>query len=370
MQPARTLERRDKRPDAATAIRPIRVMIVDDSLVVRTVLSKILRQTPGLEEVAAAGSAEAGLALLDKVSVDIILLDLEMPGIGGLAALPQLLARAGGAKIIVVSSLTREGAQASVEALSMGAADTVGKPTSGQFTADYRHDLAERIIAIGASRATVFAAPPPISEAAAPRASLADGPIRPVSALAIGASTGGIHAICKLLGQLPRDFLAPILVTQHLPAAFGELFARQLAVASGRPATIAQSGMRLVPGEIFVAPGDGHMLVERQQEELVIRIAHFRADSGCCPSIDPMLGSLATALPAGALAIILSGMGRDGLSGARAHVAAGGRLLAQDPHSASVWGMPGAVVEAGLTDAVLPPQDMARWLGDHCSIAR
>lgn len=369
VQPARSLARRDRRPEAAAATTPIRVMIVDDSLVVRTVLSKVLQQSPELVEAAAAGSAEAALARLSEVPVDIILLDLEMPGMGGLAALPQLLARAGGAKIIVVSSLTREGAQASVQALSMGAADTIGKPTSGQFTADYRRDLAARIIAIGARRSTAPVAPPPVSLVAASRPPLTDGPARPVAALAIGASTGGIHAICTLLGQLPRDFCAPILVTQHLPAAFSELFARQLALASGRPAAIAQSGMPLVPGTIFVAPGDGHMLVERQQEELVIRIAQFRADSGCCPSVDPMLGSLASALPGGALAIILSGMGRDGLAGASAHVAAGGMLLAQDPHSASVWGMPGAVVEAGLAAAVLPPQDMARWLAEHQRIA-
>ena len=338
--------------------RAVRVMVVDDSLVARTLLSRIIEGEPDFEIVAKATTGEMAIARLSEISADVILLDLEMPGIGGIGALPRLLELARGAKVLVVSSLTEEGAEATLAALSMGAADTLLKPRSGEFDAGYARTLVGKIRAL-APRGERHGLPAETRKAARPpRVSLAGEP----QAVAIGASTGGIHALCLLLGALPARFAVPILVVQHLPESFMTTLARQLALASGRPAKVAGGDTPLTPGEILVAPGNGHMIVRRAAGRLVTGIAHFAAPSGCMPSVDPLFETLADASGGRAIGVVLSGMGRDGVIGAARLVAAGGTLFAQDAATAAVWGMPRAVAEAGLATAVLPPAAIAARL--------
>jgi two-component system chemotaxis response regulator CheB len=328
-------------------------MIVDDSLVARTVLSRIIEAESDCEIVAKATTGEMAIARLSETRADVVLLDLEMPGMGGIGALPRILELASGAQVLVVSSLTAEGAEHTLKALSMGAADTLLKPRAGEFDAIYARALLAKI------RALAGPAPGPFSRASAMPP--APRPLRQVEpqALAIGASTGGIHALCQLLRALPRGFDQPILVVQHLPESFMETLARQLATAANRPAIVAGAGTRVEAGRIHVAPGDGHMIVRREGTALVTGVAHHAVPSGCTPSVDPLFESLADAARGCAIGVVLSGMGRDGVVGAARLAAAGGTIFAQDAATSAVWGMPRAIAEAGLATAVLPPDQIA-----------
>lgn len=345
------------REPAGSRGRTIRVMIVDDSLVARTVLSRIVEAEPDCEIVAKATTGEMAIARLSETPADVILLDLEMPGMGGIKALPRILELAKGGQVLVVSSLTEQGAQHTLAALSMGAADTLLKPRAGQFGEAYGRALIAKIRALaGPSLARVGTRLVPSSPT--PRGVSREAPL----ALAIGASTGGIHALCLLLCALPRTFDLPILVVQHLPESFMETLARQLAAASGRPAVVASAGMAIEPGRIHVAPGQGHLTVRREGSRLLAGLAHHAVPSGCMPSVDPLFESLAEATAGRALGVVLSGMGRDGVIGAARLVEAGGTLFAQDAASSAVWGMPRAVTEAGLASAVLAPDQIAARL--------
>ncbi|WP_417592857.1 chemotaxis-specific protein-glutamate methyltransferase CheB [Parasphingorhabdus sp.] len=334
----------------------IRVMIVDDSLIARTVLHKMIEQTGDLVLSAMANCAEEAIEKLSQVEVDVILLDLEMPGMGGLAALPEILARAGGARVIVISSLTTTGAEATVAALSMGAADTILKPRPSEFTADYRSELAARVRAIGISSSEINRPGAVRSDEVRAKVNRMSKPAR---AIAIGASTGGIHSMNQMLTDLPKYIDQPIFISQHLPSSFIPVFARQIEIASSRTARIAKDGMPVTAGEILIAPGDGHLIVELKQGKPVVRIARYQVPNGCCPSVDPMLESLAKCFEGAVLGIILSGMGRDGVLGARCVVDAGGTILVQNRETSSVWGMPRAVAEAGLASAMLSPEELA-----------
>jgi two-component system chemotaxis response regulator CheB len=187
--------------------------------------------------------------------------------------------------------------------------------------------------------------------------------------LAIGASTGGVHALAGLFGTLPKALGIPIFVTQHLPSAFMPYFARQLGAVSGRETLLAAEGMRAEPDRILIAPGDAHMAFKSQAGCLIVRLDLTRAASGCMPSVDPMFASLAQEVGDRALGVVLTGMGRDGAQGAARIVAAGGAILAQDEASSAVWGMPRAVAEAGLASAVLPPDEIGTLIGTSLGLA-
>lgn len=341
------------------------MMIVDDSLIVRAVLSRIIDEADGFEIAAKASSAELAIANLAAISVDVILLDLEMPGMGGLDALPTILSAARGARVLVVSSLTEEGAEHTIAALRMGAADTMQKPRSGGFDQAYRSALLDRIRALAPARRMPAIAPQRgdlqpagvTGPAGYPRVHKSSS--KSPQVIAIGASTGGIHALCILMRHLPPQLDLPILVTQHLPDGFIPVLARQLAAAGGRKAIVAGARTPIEPGYIHIAPGDGHMMIRESGGQLITEIGHFPVTSGCRPSVDPMFETLAQATGGHALGIVLSGMGRDGVEGAAKLVQAGGTIIAQDEPSSAVWGMPRAVVEAGLTSAVLAPAEIA-----------
>lgn len=345
------------------AAEPVRLMVVDDSLTARTILSRLVDREDDITVVATASSAERALHELERKEIDVILLDLEMPGMGGLEALPRLLKMREGTQILVVSSLTDNGAEATLSALSMGAADTMLKPRPGDFGEEYRNTLLGKIRAVGRSNAGAE------DVAASPRQTLRAASRKEPELIAIGASTGGIHALCLLLRELPSHFTLPIVVTQHLPFSFMQVFARQLELASGRAAILAEEGTEIAAGSIVVAPGDGHLLVRRKGGRLVASLSHLPAASGCLPSVDPMFASIAQNLEGHALGIVLSGMGRDGSEGARELVAAGARILVQDEASSAVWGMPGAIAGAGLAAEMLAPQDLARSILRHAGAA-
>lgn len=340
----------------AGARAAIRVLIVDDSLTVRTIFKRMVESDPAMVLVDSVGSAERAIARLLAEPADVVLLDLEMPGMGGLDALPAILATPGAPQVLVVSSLTVDGAEHTLSALQMGAADTLLKPRPGGFTEDYRTQLLGKIRALGVrghgAADAVRAAEPSFAR---------PGPARLTTrpeAIAIGASTGGIHALGLMLRRLTAECDVPICITQHLPSSFIPVFARQVEAACQRPADIAEDGLELRPGRIVIAPGHGHMLVRRLGQRLTVRIGGQPAASGCLPSVDPMLASLAEACEGRVLGVILSGMGRDGVLGAAALVEAGGTIFAQDAISSAVWGMPGAVARAGLASLIAPPEQL------------
>jgi two-component system chemotaxis response regulator CheB len=332
---------------------PIRLMIVDDSIVARTIVSRMLEDADTFEIVAAVADGQQALDVARRELLDIILLDLEMPGISGLTLLPMLLEASRGARVMIVSSAASEGAAATVEALALGAADALQKPGAGQVHGGFAKTLIDRIIRIGPVRRGCAAkmTPPPGRAASIESA---------IDCLAIGASTGGIHALTVFFKELPLSFTPPILVTQHLPASFMPYFADQLHDISGRPTTVARDGERLVAGTIYVAPGDGHINLIRLPASVHIRIERTQAVTRCMPSVDPMFEGLANVYGKRGLAVVLSGMGRDGTIGAHKVVEAGGEVIAQDAASSVVWGMPGSVAEAGLASLILPPNQLAR----------
>ncbi len=337
-------------------------MIVDDSVIARAVLSRIVESDDAFELAAAAGTAEDAIDALRAVQVDIVLLDLEMPGAGGLKMIPDILAAAGGARVMIVSSLADEGKEQTVAALALGATDAMPKPGTGRFNGKFAEVLLAKLKSIGFAET-----PKPLPE---PIKLQGYGPLRampadPMGVLAIGASTGGIHAISALFQSLPPKIGVPILVTQHLPQPFMPVFARQLGIAARRETVVGENGMELRPDRIILAPGDAHLSVETYGGAHVVRLLKDRVESGCLPSVDPMFASIGAEFGSTAVGVILTGMGRDGTAGAKRLVACGGSVLAQDEASCAVWGMPRAVVEAGLACAVMPPDKIARRIASR-----
>ena len=337
--------------------RPIRVAIVDDSLTVRTVFSRIIGSASDCTIVAEGRSGEEAVAIARETPCDVMLMDLEMPGIGGLAALPDILSSPTPPKVLVISSLTQDGAIATVTALAMGAADTLAKPSPGAFGDAYAATLLARVRALAGHDTP---APP------APRTRSCGR--KDARIIAIAGSTGGIHALTQFLRHLPTRVDQPILIAQHLPDSFVPVFARQIATASGRDTRIAQRDMVLARGSITVAPGNAHLLLDREGADWIAELDSTPAKSGCWPSADPLFESVAETTDGEACAVVLSGMGRDGLEGARVLHEAGGTILAQDAETASVWGMPRAVVEAGLAADVLPPEKLAHAVGQFAKL--
>ncbi len=345
----------------------IRLMVVDDSMVARAVLTRMLEADGGFEIVAVAGTAEDCIDALAQIRVDIILLDLEMPGAGGLKSIPGILAAAHGAKVMIVSSLAEEGAEETVAALALGAADTLPKPGTGRFNGRFSEVLMAKLRALGRAE-TQEPLPPSASPRSGPIAPMRAMATDPLRLVAIGASTGGIHALSSFFQALPAKIHVPILVTQHLPAPFMTVFARQLSNAAGREAIVAEDGLRLLPDRIVIAPGDAHLTVDIHGGKLVSRLQRTRSASGCLPSVDPMLATAAAMVGAEALGVVLTGMGRDGLEGAMALIGAGGSVIAQDQASSAVWGMPRAVAEAGLACAILPPAKIAHRVAARAGV--
>lgn len=354
-QPRQTAEA--ERP----AARATRVMLVDDSLVVRSILERIVDQHPGLTVCASVASAQDALAYLATEPVDVVVLDIEMPGMNGMDALPHILSSAAKARVLILSSNCVEGGPAAIEALALGASDTLAKPGRGSFSGQFADVLIERLLTLGDQ-------PPfPAAISAAPRRFVAPPPVaavgdKAIECIAVAASTGGIPAFTNFLAHLSPDISAPILLTQHLPDAFMEFYARQIAMMTSRKVCVATAAMRVEPDHIYLAPGDAHLVVAGNGRRTEIILDRRPVDNGCCPSADPMLDSVADVYGAGGVAVILSGMGRDGANGAERLRNAGGTIFAQAPESCVIWGMPGAVAKAGIASATLNPDAIALML--------
>lgn len=369
-----------KSPNPAAGA-PVKVMVVDDSMVIRGLLTRTLESDPAIKVVASAGNGKAALDLLAKTDIDVVVLDIEMPVMDGMTALPQMIAAKPYLQVIMASTLTLKGASISMKALSMGAADYVPKPTSTSEingAADFKTDLVAKVKNWGivarrrrgpGSPAVGAGAPAPATAAPAPRKLYGQAAVtlRPAGTmkpdcLVIGSSTGGPQALFKVFQMLGPVSHLPVFVTQHMPATFTTILAEHLATASGMPAAEAKDGEPVVNGRIYVAPGDFHMTIMVEGGRKVMRINKNPPENFCRPAVDPMLRSITKAYGNKARFCMLTGMGQDGLKGAQELTAGGGTVIAQDEATSVVWGMPGAVATHGLCSAVLPLSDIGPYI--------
>ncbi len=341
---------------------PVRVMLCDDSTTVRAALARVLEADPGIKVVSRVGDGKQAVAafaaLPSAARPQVVLLDLEMPVMDGMTALPLLLRQEPRPAVIVASALTKKGASATMAALRAGAADYIPKPgatTGGLADPAFQAELLAKVkgwARVGPS--------PPMARPAVPLRAPPLSAARGLRAIGIGCSTGGPQALTALLRGLGRPLPVPIVAVQHMPAGFTAMLAEHLDRLGGPGCAEARDGEALRPGRLYLAPGDRHLLVEGKADGgLVARLSDAPPENFCRPAVDPMLRSLSAACGGAVLAVILTGMGQDGLLGCRAVAGAGGMVLAQDEASSVVWGMPGAVARAGLAQVLLPPEALA-----------
>ncbi len=345
---------------ASQAARPpgaaIRVMLCDNSVVIRAAIARILQADPAIRVVARAANGREALDQLARSPVDVVVLDIEMPVLDGLATLPLLLRAQPGLRVIMASTLTTRGAEVTMRALQLGAADYVPKPTA--LGAPAGEGFARELL----GKVRGLAERPYAREGGA--CSLRPAPAMAPLLLAVGSSTGGPQALMMLVRALGERVPVPVVITQHMPPTFTTILAEHLGRQGGPPCAEAKDRDVLLPGRIMLAPGDRHMLIERDGASLRARLSSDPPVNYCRPSVDPMLRSAAQTCQGRVLVTMLTGMGHDGLDGTRAVVEAGGTAIAQDAATSVVWGMPGAIAQAGLCHAVLPlPQIAPRVLG-------
>jgi two-component system chemotaxis response regulator CheB len=342
----------------------ISVLVVDDSALVRRLVTGVLDEAEGIRVVGSAANGELALRKVEELRPDLVTLDVEMPVMDGLTALRELRRRHPRLPVIMFSTLTSVGASATLDALAAGASDYVTKPTNGisltASLAEVRDQLVPRVRALAGRR---HLAPRPATQAAPPAARRArTRPASPLQVIAIGSSTGGPEALARVLGALSDAPSVPVVVVQHMPPVFTELLAQRLDRLG--PATVVEAtdGAVLRPGYVYIAPGGRHLEVARRGAVAVTRLHDGAPENYSRPSVDVLFRSVAQVYAGAAVAVVLTGMGHDGRDGARLLSQAGSLVAAQDEASSVVWGMPGAVAEAGLADAVLPITDVAAFL--------
>ena len=363
-------------PPSSTAARRIRVMLVDDAVVVRGLFARWVESEPDLDVVATLRTGREAVDQLGRVDPDVVVLDVDMPDLDGIAALPLLLEKKPDLVVIMASTLTRRNAEISLRALSLGAADYIPKPGSNRevsASTAFRRDLIEKIRQLGqrAKRLRSVAparapksAPsivPQLEEIVAPPSiTLRPMPTTSPRVLLIGSSTGGPQALNLLVAEIGGVIQrAPVLITQHMPPTFTAVLAEHLARVGKCSVHEAMDGEEISAGSVYLAPGGRHMKVSRRDGTAVISLEDGPLVNFCKPAVDPMFASAAEVWGSKVLALVLTGMGADGLAGARKIVAAGGHVFAQDEATSVVWGMPGQVTNAGLCSAVLPLPDIA-----------
>src|SRR5215216_2912535 len=370
-------------PPISTRQEPISVMVVDDSVVIRGMISRWIGAEPDMKVTASLRTGLDAVNQIERIKPDVAVLDIEMPELDGISALPQLLAKKRDLVIIMASTLTRRNAEISFKALSLGAADYIPKPESTrEATAaeTFHHDLIQKIRHLGARarrRAQPAASPsmPAPERAREVSAQPAAAPVaqlqlarQPFSMLAprvllIGSSTGGPQALMTLVAEIgPVIDRFPVLITQHMPPTFTTILAEHLGRASRRPAAEAVDGEIVKPGRIYLAPGGRHMRVVRHGAETVIALDDGPPVNFCKPAVDPLFNSAIDVWQGSIMSVILTGMGSDGMRGGKDIVAAGGSVIAQDEATSVVWGMPGAAANAGICAAVLPLNQIAAKL--------
>jgi two-component system chemotaxis response regulator CheB len=353
-------------------------MVVDDSVVVRKIVTDVLSADPDIEVVGTAVNGKIAVAKLDQLKPDLVTMDIEMPEMNGIEAVRAIRSGQGGPErsrvpIIMFSTLTERGASATLDALSAGANEYVTKPANvgsvGQSMESVREQLIPKIKALtgrpvtpGPARAAAPLPPPP---PVAPRT----GPGKKPAVLVIGSSTGGPEALARVLPQLPATLPVPVLMVQHMPPVFTRQFAQRLDRLSPLRVVEAADGSPLVPGTAHLAPGDHHLVVRSQGRgpaaRLYTGLNQGPPENFCRPAVDPLFRSVVTAYDGAVLSVVLTGMGSDGRNGAAEVRAAGGTVIVQDQATSVVWGMPGAIAQAGLADEILPLDRIAEAITRH-----
>lgn len=346
------------------AARKTRVLVVDDSVVMRRMLAEAIASDPELEVAGYAANGQIALSLLDQLAPDAVTLDVEMPVMNGLSTLKAIRTSGRRLPVIMFSTLTSRGAEATIDALASGASDYVAKPSGAGNYDSARERIREALVPKIKALCRKPAAPPLRADVsqARPRSIRYKRQAEPVKALAIGCSTGGPNALAQLLPHLPANFPAPVLIVQHMPPAFTRFLAQRLSSLCPLPVEEAEQGTLVHAGKIWVAPGGYHMIVERVEEQTRIRISEDPPENSCRPSVDVLFRSVAEVFGSRALAVVLTGMGQDGLRGCEQLAAAGAEIVIQDEASSVVWGMPGFVARGGLADAVLPIEVLGQHL--------
>lgn len=351
----------------------IKIIIVDDSLFIRGSIIKILQPHPEIEIVATANSGEAALAYIKRFKVDVLLLDIEMPDTDGITLLPELLHIDPYLRVIMVSSLTKQYAPIAIQALAMGAADYIEKPSSfnNNSLQIFKEQLLLKIKTLSYSVKNIIKTKPDfINQKTMIINKFLDIPtIKHINntpkAIAIASSTGGPQALQTLFSNFMQNnilHLIPIFITQHMPPTFTSFLATHLGNIIKLPCIEVKNTEIVKPGTIYLAPGNFHMVVHQKFENIFVGINQEPPKNYCRPSADLMINSLVEVYRANLLLIILTGMGKDGLEGANKLVEKGGQVIVQDEKSSIVWGMPGAVVNAGLCSTILPINDMASYI--------
>jgi two-component system chemotaxis response regulator CheB len=344
----------------------IRVLTVDDAVVVRRLLFDALSGEPDIEVVGSAATGRIALQKIPQCNPDVVTLDVEMPDLDGIATVREIRRNWPKLPVIMFSTLTARGAAATLDALSAGASDYVTKPANvGGVTAGLariREDLAPRIRSLAAAARGVTTA---IAPAPVPRPPERPTPTAPallagkVEAVTIGTSTGGPNALATLLPGLPGDMGVPVFVVQHMPPLFTRLLADRLDQQCGLKVVEAVHGTVARPDHVYVAPGDFHMVVKRRGVDVVVELLQTPPENSCRPAVDVLFRSVADVYGRGVLGLVMTGMGQDGLVGARCIKDAGGTVVTQDEATSVVWGMPGFVTRAGLADAIRPLPSLA-----------
>ncbi len=342
-------------PLAAPAPPPAdvaRVLLCDDSLVIRGAMGRMLESDPMVRVTARVANGQQALEAVRRERFDVAVLDIEMPVMDGMTALPLLLRADPGLRVVMASTLTTRGADIALRALRLGAADYVPKPTVAAIADDsFRRELLAKVKGLARLRrrdsAPAAATHPPMAPG---RPAGHEAPLL----LAVGSSTGGPQALFTLVQGLGKAVPVPVVITQHMPATFTPILAEHLTRLGALPCVEARDGEALQSGRIHLAPGNRHLLVEGRAGALRASLSDGPAENFCRPSVDPMLRSAAASCGGRVLVVMLTGMGHDGRDGTRAVVEAGGTALAQDEATSVVWGMPGAIAQAGLCHRVLP----------------
>ena len=348
----------------------IGVPVVDDSVVIRRMVASVLDDDPEIDVVGTAANGRIALDKLPQLRPDIVILDVEMPIMDGLETLRALRRTHPHLPVVMFSTLTERGASATLDALAAGATDYVTKPSHvGSVSASIervRSELVPKIKGlVGANRERTA---PPTTFTPAP----VTQPVRQdrVDVIAVGCSTGGPDALTAIVAGLPADLAVPVVVVQHMPPLFTRLFAERLDRSCPLLVREATDGLTLSPGQILVAPGDRHLVLRRQGVDVVAQITQEPPENYCRPSVDVLFRSVAAVYGNGALACVLTGMGRDGVKGAERVRAAGGRIIVQDQATSVVWGMPGAVAAAGLANDIVALPQLAETLQVATSAGR
>ena len=347
----------------------ISVLVVDDSVVVRRLVVDALSGGADIHVVGTAANGRLAQGKIDQLRPDVVTMDIEMPEMNGIEAVRELRKRHPRLPVIMFSTLTERGASATLDALSAGANDYVTKPANvgsvGQSMESVREQLIPRIKALTGRPVTMgparTAAAPPPPPPVAPR----QGPPKKPAVLVIGSSTGGPEALARVLPMLPASLPVPVLLVQHMPPVFTRQFAQRLDRLSALRVVEAVDGTPLLPGTVHLAPGDHHLVVRAGARGLHTGLNQGPPENFCRPAVDPLFRSAVTAFDGAVLAVVLTGMGSDGRNGAAEVRAGGGTVIVQDQATSVVWGMPGAIAQAGLADEILPLDRIAEAINRH-----